>query len=977
MGKGSKKLYWAGIGAAFLFILLLAAAVIVPKVVDSDWLKETIRAEVTKQLKGDFNFRKAELSILPAPTVSLQQVSFDIPDLARVSLDTLKVYPGILPLFTGKLTLEKIVIDRPDFSLPLPEMQPAKKKKISSLSMALDEGFTKLAGVSSTLQGFEAEIHKGTLRLYKGNTQQLLVKNIKGSFVIRDKDLSGKINCTSNVWANMALEAELAPGSRTGKAKILIEQFNGKILADNLLHEKSSLIDELITSLTADLSFKPSTAPPADEGGTAALSILLTADVSSGQAKLKHVPYNIIVDQGRVVYDGLQAELTGYKGKVGRSTFANYSARLMFKDEPSIEITSGSFHLLLDEIFPWLASYEKLADDLQDIQKITGMADLTVNSIKGPILEPSRQHYDLQCSLKNIILDTAKLPGPLKIKTGQAAILPDRITFEDLQAQLLDSSLTYSGVLQGFISAKTIAEFIVTDAEIGAQLNGWIVKQFNTPEEYIFRTPLLVSRAHAKWTPDRQFALQGDYAIKNGPIFSVDLLLNPDELILNNLALKNGEDEAVIRFHLHKRKLGAAFRGSLAKTTIDKILLHNDAFSGAWIKGDITLNINMDSPAESVASGNLDGSGFIIPMGLKQPLLLQDFSLTAADKTLSLHAAKVVFADNDYAINGQAAFADRRMSLALDARTGKVELASILGAFKENDEPQQAAKEPSAYQDLDIAIDGRINLNADSLTYNSYIWQPFNSGITFKNDSLSIEVFEAELCSITTPGKVSFHDGQIFLDFKMAAEGEEFRDVLVCLEGGKQQMTGLLDLHATIRGQGTKDTLLNSLSGNLEYSSEDGYIYQDAQLAKLLYVLNVTNLFKGKIPDLSTRGFHYDSLIVKGTMENGIITITPARLDAPIMEISAHGTIDVAREKVDIKVLVAPLQTINRLQKMLPIISKIVPESLVAVPVEVEGDFDDIKVRTMSMSAISKSVFGTMVDALSTPVRVLEGEPQK
>lgn len=190
-------------------------------------------------------------------------------------------------------------------------------------------------------------------------------------------------------------------------------------------------------------------------------------------------------------------------------------------------------------------------------------------------------------------------------------------------------------------------------------------------------------------------------------------------------------------------------------------------------------------------------------------------------------------------------------------------------------------------------------------------------------------------------------------------------------------MTGLLDLHATIRGQGTKDTLLNSLSGNLEYSSEDGYIYQDAQLAKLLYVLNVTNLFKGKIPDLSTRGFHYDSLIVKGTMENGIITITPARLDAPIMEISAHGTIDVAREKVDIKVLVAPLQTINRLQKMLPIISKIVPESLVAVPVEVEGDFDDIKVRTMSMSAISKSVFGTMVDALSTPVRVLEGEPQK
>ena len=36
------------------------------------------------------------------------------------------------------------------------------------------------------------------------------------------------------------------------------------------------------------------------------------------------------------------------------------------------------------------------------------------------------------------------------------------------------------------------------------------------------------------------------------------------------------------------------------------------------------------------------------------------------------------------------------------------------------------------------------------------------------------------------------------------------------------------------------------------------------------------------------------------------------------------------------------------------------------------GDFSDIKVRAMSMSAISKSVFGVMVDALSAPVRALE-----
>ena len=42
MVKGSKKIYWIGAVAAFLLALLLALAVIVPRVVDSVWLKETV-----------------------------------------------------------------------------------------------------------------------------------------------------------------------------------------------------------------------------------------------------------------------------------------------------------------------------------------------------------------------------------------------------------------------------------------------------------------------------------------------------------------------------------------------------------------------------------------------------------------------------------------------------------------------------------------------------------------------------------------------------------------------------------------------------------------------------------------------------------------------------------------------------------------------------------------------------------------------
>ena len=112
-------------------------------------------------------------------------------------------------------------------------------------------------------------------------------------------------------------------------------------------------------------------------------------------------------------------------------------------------------------------------------------------------------------------------------------------------------------------------------------------------------------------------------------------------------------------------------------------------------------------------------------------------------------------------------------------------------------------------------------------------------------------------------------------------------------------------------------------------------------------------------------------------MENGVFTLNPARLDAPILEISGYGTIDLPKKNVDIQVLVAPLQTVNKLQKMLPVVSIIIPESLVALPVEVSGDFSDIRVRTLSMSAISRNVMDVMVNALTTPVRMLEEKPEE
>jgi hypothetical protein len=358
--------------------------------------------------------------------------------------------------------------------------------------------------------------------------------------------------------------------------------------------------------------------------------------------------------------------------------------------------------------------------------------------------------------------------------------------------------------------------------------------------------------------------------------------------------------------------------------------------------------------------------------------MLESFSLSAADKTLTLNSVEAVFEKNNYSINGDASLNKEHLSLDFDVKTDAVELDKILAVVQTGDKEKDGEdeEEKRVGKSWDLALGANIKINAGSLLYDGYTWQPFESLITFENSFLGIEVVKADLCNISTPGKISFQDGKTTLDFVMETTGQEFREVLVCLEGEGKRATGTLDLKINIGGQGTKDTLASSLKGDLSISAKDGFIYQDARAAKVLNLLNVTNMFRGKIPDLNTEGFHYDSFIIKGAMENGILAIDPAKLEAPIMEVVSHGTIDIPGNKLNLLVLVAPLQTINRIQN-LPIIRTILPSSLAAVPVEVTGDISDIKVRTLSMAAIGTRTFGVMLDVLSTPVRVLEENPEK
>jgi len=100
-------------------------------------------------------------------------------------------------------------------------------------------------------------------------------------------------------------------------------------------------------------------------------------------------------------------------------------------------------------------------------------------------------------------------------------------------------------------------------------------------------------------------------------------------------------------------------------------------------------------------------------------------------------------------------------------------------------------------------------------------------------------------------------------------------------------------------------------------------------------------------------------------MEEGFV-------DGDTMHIAAQGDLDLKAHTLDFNVLVAPLKTVDRVVKMVPIVRHILAGSLVSIPIKISGDLDDPKVETLPASSVGEGLFGIMKRTVTLPVAIVE-----
>jgi uncharacterized protein YhdP len=199
-------------------------------------------------------------------------------------------------------------------------------------------------------------------------------------------------------------------------------------------------------------------------------------------------------------------------------------------------------------------------------------------------------------------------------------------------------------------------------------------------------------------------------------------------------------------------------------------------------------------------------------------------------------------------------------------------------------------------------------------------------------------------------------------------------------EEGKIVVTGRVYIDKVeLRGEGEDfQKVKESLDGKLRLELENGVIERGNILAKIFSILNVSQWFWGRLPDLKTKGLPYHNITATILVKGGVASTEDFLVDSDAIRITLVGKVDVGKNLIDATIGVHPLVAIDMVLSHLPIAGYIITgkdKAFLSYIYEVKGDMDDPKIEAVPIKGLGENFLGIIQRLLETPMRPFQKVP--
>jgi len=993
-------------GVGILLIVLLIFILVSPVLINLEPVKEKILAYVSVKTEGELLYKKVNILYFPRPHVVIHQASLSIPGNIKGKLAWLKVYPSIFPLLTGDMQIERLRIKAPDFELRLPVRQKIKNEKQNAFSMQhVKKALSGILKYSlSNLSNTVIHIQNGNLNIHDENRIVFKFQNINARTKISSKKIKIGLTSKSNLWKNISVKGWINPHSLASDGKISLTHFYPGKLTDYIFPDAGLKITDGDINLNLDFESDKHHALRAKvKSHTSHLALLQKNENLVIKSKSLICKLDMDVEKTKVYLSKLILD------------YPNLNASGQFLLKRRLKQTSLDINVKKADVRSTrkvalaLAGNRGITKDIFDIVKGGTIPEITFKSFgKSPADLGKIENIFIRGKMRdgNIFVPAALLD--LKDVSGSVTISNSILLGENIKARLGNSFGT-RGVLElGF--EKNIPFYVETVIQADLAQLPPILKRLVKYKPFLkelSQIKKVSGSALGKMVLDgskqsvdvgvyaSKINLRGRYGripypmkIKGDRFTYKGTQISFDKLnaiigkslfsqLSGGLTWKN-EPHLKIKSHLSRLQMEEIYPWFLSYKNTAAIFKDFKVTHGIATLSDINLDgpvfhpmnwfINMKGNVENILIKSTLSPDPISVANGKFDIIESDVPGTVKNNVI-IESANLAWGNSLFTSEGSIIFSKEGLWLYTELATDQIEQDRVDQIIEYVDKKKDPGPDEKPWT---LPVEGVFRIKSDYFTWGDLTFNHVNADIFVRDSKIFIDFTRANLCGISVPGSIKISSKNMELYLYPVAENRQLDQTVTCHWGKKQLITGNFNLSGKLVAISNSRGIGKVINGNLKFNAKDGRIYRYGILSKILALLNLSEIFRGKLPDVVEEGFAFNSIIAEGNIENGKFLFKEFVIDGSSMTIVCEGYVDLVRDKMDMVVLVAPFKTVDYIIKHIPIVNQILGGKLVSIPFRIKGNPENPDIIPLSPKAIGAGVFGIIKRTLKLPITIFQ-----
>jgi hypothetical protein len=209
----------AGLGGLCL-IVLFSAALLLPRIVDSQAARERIHTFLLTRTDGNVTIENIDLRWLPRPAVVARGASLSFAKEVSGKIQSIEVYPSIMGLLRGHLDISRVEVASPTLSvrLPKPGDEPFNIDELEASIRAL------ISSIATEIPGMIVGVTDGSVEVSIGDRPPVMITGLHGRLVAPPGEMRLQISSRANVFDSLRVEESIAGDTLATKGSIKIDR---------------------------------------------------------------------------------------------------------------------------------------------------------------------------------------------------------------------------------------------------------------------------------------------------------------------------------------------------------------------------------------------------------------------------------------------------------------------------------------------------------------------------------------------------------------------------------------------------------------------------------------------------------------------------------------------------------------------------------------------------------------------------------